>query len=460
MGSISRGFMNAFRNNIRTLSVVLILSVSIAMSLVMYESLKTVQAKIADVKSSIGNYVTVSPAGIRGFEGGGNLLTQDNVAKISQISGVSKTVSTLTDHLQSTTTNLVTPVEAGNFGRRQQQNSSSSSSNTSSSPDNSAGGQSSQTHSFSMPIMVSATSDLSSTQSLNMSQLNITSGEKFANDSSENIALLGTDIASKNNLAVGGTFTAYSQTIKVVGIFDGGNTFSNALIVMPLASLQTLSGQTGQINSVLVQTTSIDTMPQVSAAIKTELGSTADVTSSQDTSNEAITPLQNIKSISTYALFGSLIAGAIILFLTMVMIVRERRREIGVLKAIGASNFLVVSQFAVESLVLTLMSAIVGIIIGTALTNPILKVMATNSTSSASTNSMVGNPGQTHTAMMRAGAGIINGAGSAVRNLQATVGWQIILYGLLAAVVIAIFGSVIPSFIISKVRPAEVLRSE
>ena len=36
------------------------------------------------------------------------------------------------------------------------------------------------------------------------------------------------------------------------------------------------------------------------------------------------------------------VAGAIIIFLTMMMIVRERRREIGVLKAIGASNVNVV----------------------------------------------------------------------------------------------------------------------
>ena len=256
-------------------------------------------------------------------------------------------------------------------------------------------------------------------------------------------------------MTVGQSFKAYNRDIKVVGIFDSGNTFSNSLIIMPLKTLQTLSNQVGQVNSVLVQTVSIDTEASVTSAIKTQLGDSADVVSSQDTSAQAVAPLSNIKSISTYGLIGSLVAGAIILFLTMVMIVRERRREIGVLKAIGASNALVVAQFSVESLVLTLISSIVGMVLGTFLSNPILKVMVTSSTTSGPSNA-----GEAHVAMMRVGAGIVNGAQGAVRNLQATINWQIILYGLGAAVIIALIGSALPAYFISKVRPAEVLRSE
>jgi len=93
MGVISRGLKNAFRNNIRTISIVLILSISIAMALIMLLALKTVQGKIDSVKSSIGNYISVSPAGIRGFEGGGNLLTSDNVTTIKSVPNVKKSFS-------------------------------------------------------------------------------------------------------------------------------------------------------------------------------------------------------------------------------------------------------------------------------------------------------------------------------------------------------------------------------
>lgn len=445
MGTIVRGVKNAFRNNVRTLSVVLILSISIAMSLVMYESLRTVENKISNVKESIGNFVTVSPAGIRGFEGGGSLLTNANISKIENISGVTKVTKTLTDHLQTATTNLATPIEAGDFGNRQRRQSVQTF----------GGSNQSNEHGFAMPLMVTATSDASVTQSLNFSDFKLIFGDLLDGSSSENVAMLGTDMATKNNLSVGQTFKAYDEDIKIVGIFDAGNKFGNTQIVMPLATLQNLSNQVAQVNSVLVQTSSIDTQSSVSEEIKTQLGDSADVVSSQDTSKQAIEPLENIKSISIYGLIGSLIAGAIILFLTMVMIVRERRREIGVLKAIGASNILVVAQFSVESLVLTLLSSAVGIIIGVFLSNPILKVMATN-------NSTFGpaNPGEVHMSMMKVGAGIVNGAQGTVRNLQVTIDWKIILYGLGAAVIIAIIGSALPAYFISKVRPAEVLRSE
>lgn len=448
MGAITRGFKNAFRNGVRSLSVVLILSISIGMTLIMFMSLKTVQGKIDSVKSSIGNTISVSPAGIRGFEGGGDLLTNDSVSKISSIDGVSKVVTTLMDHL-SDNTSLQPSQDAGNFGRRQQMGSSSQSSSTNASAN-------SADHSFKMPIMVTATNDLSSIASLNISQLNMTAGEKFDGNSTDTIAIVGSELATKNALTVGSTFQAYSKDVKVVGIFDAGNKFANGQFFMPIKALQVLSSQQDQINSVTVQVSTVDKLDSVIASLKTQFGDKADIVSSQDTEKEAVAPLENIKSISLYSLIGSMIAGAVILFLTMIMIVRERRREIGVLKAIGSSNIMVTAQFAVEAMVLTISSSIIGIILGTFLSNPILKVLVSSNT----TQRTAGSAADGHAMMMRMGAGVINGAQGALRDLSATVSVSIILYGLLAAIAIAIIGSVVPSFIIAKISPAEVMRAE
>lgn len=366
MGVISRGIKNAFRNTIRTISIVFILAVSIGMALVMLMSLNTVQAKIDSVKSSIGNFITVSPAGIRGFEGGGSLLTDANVATVSSLPHVTKTVETISDRITTgTDTNLQSAIDPGSFGNRQCSQQLGSGSSGSNSNQNS-----SQQRTFTMPVMITGTNDLSVTANLNVSKFSITSGQIFDAKSSDRVALIGTALATKNNLAINSTFQAYGQNIKVVGIFDGGNQFANATLVMPIKTLQTLSGQAGQISSITVQTDSIDSVASVTSDIKTKLGSSADVTSQQDTSNQAIQPLQNIKTISLYSLIGSLVAGAIIIFLTMVMIVRERRREIGVLKAIGSSNVSIMSQFTIESLVLTLVSSVLGIGLGITLSNP------------------------------------------------------------------------------------------
>jgi putative ABC transport system permease protein len=313
---------------------------------------------------------------------------------------------------------------------------------------------------FSMPISVIGINGLDNLSALNVTSFTLSSGEKIDPTSSENVAMLGQSIASENNISVGSTFTAYDQTITVKGIFDAGNTFANSEIVMPLATVQNLSGETDQVNSIIATTSSIDTVSSVKDAITNKLGSSSvDVTSQQDQSNEAIAPLENIKTISLYSLIGSTVAGAVILFLTMVMIVRERRREIGVLKAIGASNLLVTSQFMVESLVLTVISSGIGIIAGTLFSNPVLKILVSNNESSTGGGARFSGGGG-GAAMMRFGAGIADSAQGALRNLQANVGLDIILYGIGAAVVIAIIGSAIPSFIIAKIRPAEVMRAE
>lgn len=466
MGTISRGIRNAFRNGIRTISIVFILAVSISMALVMLMSLKTVQSKIDSVKSSIGNVISVSPAGVRGFEGGGTLLTAQNAADIKDLPNVASVVETLTSRLTTigSSTNTNSP-----FG---QQESSSSNNQTSLTapavqpPSGSGGGRQfangqdvTGNSSFKMPISVTGINDLSNLSALEASSFTVTSGSTIDATGNDNVALLGKDLASANNLAAGGTFTAYGQTITVQGIYDAGNTFANTRIIMPIASVQKLSGETDQINSLIVTTNSVDNLSSVQQAIKDKLGSSVDVTSSEQTAQSAITPLENIKTISLYSLIGALAAGSIIIFLTMLMIVRERRREIGVLKAIGSSNFLITGQFTIESMVLTVTSSVVGMILGLALSNPILKVLVNNASSSTTTSG--GGPGQgAGRALMRFGAGLGQGAGNALNNLHAVVGWDIILYGLGAAIVIAILGSAIPTFIISKVRPAEVLRSE
>lgn len=454
MGVVARGFKNAFRNNVRTFSIVLILAISIAMALIMLMSLKTVQSKIESVKSSIGNYISVAPAGIRGFEGGGELLTSDNIVVIKSISNVKNVVETLSDRVTTgTDTNLTTAIDAGSFGERQSGRGGNVQMEAPPQMNSSSGTQ----RSFTMPITVTGTSDLSATANLNVSKFDIIGGEKFDAKTTENVAMIGTALATKNSLSVGSTFQAYNKDIKVVGIFDGGNTFANGGIVMPIGTLQTLSDQAGKISSVSVETNSIDTVSQVQNDLKSKLGDKIDATSQQDSSQSAVAPLENIKTISLYSLIGSLVAGAVIIFLTMIMIVRERRREIGVLKAIGASNANIMAQFMAESLVLTLISSVVGIILGLALSNPVLKVLVTNSESSTQTADQVGRGGG---AMMRFAGGIGNSAGNAVRDLHAVVGFDIILYGIGAAIIIAIIGSALPSFIIAKVRPAEVLRSE
>src|ERR1700694_2082608 len=101
---------------------------------------------------------------------------------------------------------------------------------------------------------------------------------------------------------------------------------------MPLPTLQRLSNQVGDVTSSIVQVDSITKVPGTVSAIQAVLGSAADVVSQQDRSNQALAPLENIRTISLYSLIGAVVAGAIIILLNMLMIVRERWRGLGEFK--------------------------------------------------------------------------------------------------------------------------------
>lgn len=469
MGSIARGGKNAFRNIIRTISITMIVGLSIGLALVMVLSLKAVQARIDSVKSQIGNNITISPAGARGFEGGGEPLTQTDLKSVASAAHVVKTTYSLSDRVQTgDSTSLTASIDLGTLGNRQRNfaNRNSDQTRTTPPPDaadrQSSSGGTTTTQTFTMPITITASNNLASASVAGGSKFTITSGTAPSSNSSTNVALIGKSLASKNKLTVGSTFTAYGQTIKVAGIFDAGNTFANGGMVMPLKTLQTLTGRPGELSSATVQVDSITNVNAVAKTATTKLGSKADVVTPTDTSSSALTPLENIKTIATYSLIGSLVAGAVIILLTMLMIVRERRREIGVLKAIGSSNMSIVTQFITESTVLTLLGSAFGAILGVLLSNPILKVMVSNSQST--TAQAVGGPGGGgggggFNAMRAAFAGG-PGIRSALQNIQATVGLDLLLYGLLAAIVIAIIGSAVPAWMSARIRPAEAMRSE
>lgn len=463
MRLIQRGIKNAFRNSMRTLSVALILALSIGLALIMLLSYQTVENRIKTVKASVGNTITINPAGAQGFQGGGEPLTNDQMDLIKTVSHVTNIQTTLQDRLTpESNTSLASAIEAGTIGTRNgrqvqlQFRGPGGASGFSSSSDGDT--------KFTIPIMVTGTSDAST---LKTGESKITDGDIFSKDSNENVAVVGTDLATKNNLSVGSTFTAYNNTtIKVLGIYDSGNKFGNSNLYMPIKTVQTLSEQTNQISMATVTVDSIENTNTVVDQIKNKLGTDkADVTSNLESAANTLAPLENIKTITLYSLIGALAAGAIITLLIMMMIVRERRREIGVLKAIGSSNIGIVGQFATESLVLTLLGSLIGGVLGIVLSNPVLSVLVANSTSSASTISKAGGPvtfgGPAGAArVVQIGGALGGGIRDTVSNLHANAGFELILYGFLAAIVIAIVGSAIPAWLIAKVKPAEVMRAE
>lgn len=486
MNPVSRGVRNAFRNGIRTLSITTILGLSIGLSLTMLIANKAVDNKIKSVKSSIGNTITIAPAGFTPGSQTNNALTSTQLASVQSLTHVTGLTETLTDRQSTTGTSSGF---GGRFGDSSDTSSQTTTSLTSPVTLNAngggrfmAGGSSASssdgtTTTFSLPISFLGTTDPGN---LDSTAITIKSGKTINGSSDTNDALISSSMASKNNLQVGSTFTAYNATLTVAGIFDTGSTQNRGTentVLVSLPALQRLSGQSGVVTSAVATVDSLDNLSSVTKIVSSKLGSSADVTSAQEQADNTVKPLNSVKTVSTFSFIGATVAGAIIILLTMIMIVRERKREIGVVKAIGGSNVRIMSEFMVESITLALAGAVIGLLIGFIGGQPVTKMLVTNSTTSAAGTTGQAGPGGMGGPGGAPGAsssgqrtrGDFGGGFRQLRNNQAVkglgdvkaqIGLGILGYGLLAAILIAMVGSGLAAIMISKVRPSTIMRSE
>lgn len=430
MSTIARGAKNAFRNSIRAVSVVLIVGLSIGLALVMVLSVEAVQLRIDTVKQAIGSRITITPAGsVMGV--GGAPLSLSQLGDLKSVAHVSTVVERLSAQLQpGADTSIRSSIE--NFSR----------------PGSTMGP-------VNMPIFGTGTTDLGHEKAISGHALRLVSGTMIDPTKDSDDVLVGKGIADKNGLRVGSTFTVHATKVRVAGVFTTGNMWSDNIVFFPLVSLERITAQPDAVSLVFADVDSAENIPAVQQVVAGRLGGAADITTTQDIFNQAVGPLIEVKRIATQDLIGCLVAGAVIIFLTMLMIVRERRREIGVLKAIGASDGTVVAQFVVEALVLALIGSAVGAALGAVATTPVFNQLVlygkANGGDNATGSLQLG---------FKAGWAAFTIVRQATNNLHADIGFGMVVYGLGVALLVAILGSAAPSWLIARIRPAEVMRNE
>jgi len=455
MTTVGRGIRNAFRNATRTVSIILILGLAIGLAFVMLIAHRSVSDKIASTLSSIGNTVTIGPPG---YSTGGLLgknLTAAELAPIARLHGVTGLDETLNGSAQTLGTAGGCPKGARchGSGERPGMKLGSTSLKTPMSLAARRAGLACEPKpctplvSGSQPVYFRGSTQPANPVNIGASTLRIVSGHAISGTSPADVAMVSTAMARRNGLKVGSTFSAYGTTFTVAALFDSDNQSAGNTVVTSLPVLQRLTGDTGQVQTAVVTVASLPELAPVTSAIERTLGPEASVVSYLAGADKAVGSLDNVKGIALYSLAGAAGAAVVILFLVMVMIVRERKREIGILKAVGASNGRIMAQFTTEAVTFALLGLVVGAVVGIIAASPVTSALVSNSGVSSDT-----------------GARGLFGAPSPflshLTDINAQAGWGVILAGLAAAVVVAVLASAAAAWMIGRIRPAEVLRSE
>lgn len=184
------------------------------------------------------------------------------------------------------------------------------------------------------------------------------------------VSLFGGDAGA----ALGKEVRVGRTTFKVIGVAKA-NGQSDDVAIMPLGAARAyLLGGGDTVNQVLVRATSVDTVDLAEAQI-TEVLSDRHNIRNPDDRDFSILKLQSLLDQSsqvlsfvtlfTAAVAGiSLVVGSIGVANIMLVTVTERTREIGIRKAIGARRRAILQQFLIESMMLTGIGGLIGILLG------------------------------------------------------------------------------------------------
>lgn len=195
---------------------------------------------------------------------------------------------------------------------------------------------------------------------LSLAGIDELNGTAFEDNSKE--AIIGSQYAMMNNLSIGDNITIHNTEFEITGIYETGSMFADSTIYVPIDTLQNIS-ECDEYTSVLVKTAEDANDTIISDKIKDKFYDLSTLTS--DEISSMMTNVTGILNTASLAVSGlAIIVGAIGIINTMVITVYERTKEIGVLKSIGWKPRRILLMIMGETLVLTILSGIVGSVFG------------------------------------------------------------------------------------------------
>jgi putative ABC transport system permease protein len=198
-----------------------------------------------------------------------------------------------------------------------------------------------------------------------------------SSETGANVAILGQDAANRlfnESVPLGHSFTFHNQQFIVYGIFNQFTSLPlseqanfNDAIFIPNQVAETLSDNTAPTYEILARASNMSqtklTASNINSALTTAHGGGGGF--SVATSNENISQNNDILNLLTALIAGvaaiSLLVAGIGIMNVMLVSVTERVREIGIKKAVGATNRQIWSQFMVEATLISLVGGLIGI---------------------------------------------------------------------------------------------------
>lgn len=328
MSALARGCRNPFRNRFRSAVVVVLLSLVIGMFAVLVQGALATKEKLESLQAGVRTVVELREAGAFGTGGfGGDKPVGEldfSVARLDEIRRIPNAVHVkkIEEYIHAPQIDPSVP------------------------------------NAYAMIIGLRPGSPMRAIGEVDYENARIVAGRALTPaDEGRDVAIVG-QLYARERLRIGDpkalggqTLTLNGQPLDVVGIYSTGNDFGDNHVFVPIETFRHLLKPGDKLSKIRVTVDSVDHVEAVTADLQQLKGVDA-VTAKE----QVATARATLGSISAATVYGSLllftIGGVLVVFI-MVLSTRERIREIGTLKAIGASSAEVVKQFLAEVFTLT-----------------------------------------------------------------------------------------------------------
>ncbi len=199
-----------------------------------------------------------------------------------------------------------------------------------------------------------------------LDRAHILSGRRLQSGDERKV-MLGRILAANLDKKTGDRVQLYGQDFEVVGVFESFSVYENGAVFMLLDELQRQMDRAGEVTGFIVD--SADKRPPAVAEIRRQIEALNPAVAATPCA-EFVSSLSQMKIARTMSWFTStfaIVIGAIGVMNTMAMSIFERRGEIASLRAMGWQKWRVAQLILSESLILSVIGAVLGVAAGLAI---------------------------------------------------------------------------------------------
>ena len=179
-------------------------------------------------------------------------------------------------------------------------------------------------------------------------------------DNDEEGAAIGYVVADTMDVGVGDYITLNKKQVEIMGIFEEGSGAYDLVVIMPYDYADEIYETEGAATQIMIEPEDVSLVQEIKDTIEEEFDDLDAMTM-----EDALSMFQEMTATMNVMTFGigfvASIVAAIGIIITMYTSVLERRRQLGIMKAVGALRRVILKQILEEGLLISVVSSVIAV---------------------------------------------------------------------------------------------------